>query len=160
MPYGDMFLKLESAKAGAVKGEAMDSVHGGEIDVVDWSWGMSSPHTLSSGGAAQRTALSELKIVKRTDLASTALMAVMRNNDPVTKAVLTVRKAGGKAVDYLVVTIKKGRITQFEIGSQSEELTESLAIAFEEIDVEYKMQDEKGGQKGATHFHASVQSAA
>src|SRR5262245_51725062 len=69
MPHGDMFLKVESARAGAVKGEAMDSVHGGEIDVVDWSWGMSSPHALAGAGPAQRSALSELRIVKRADLA-------------------------------------------------------------------------------------------
>jgi type VI secretion system secreted protein Hcp len=159
MPHGDMFLKLESARAGVVKGEAQDTAHGGEIDVVDWSWGMSSPQSLGSAGGALKTSLSELQIVKRVDVASTALMSVMRNNDQVKKAVLTVRKAGGNPVDFLIVTVQRGRITRYEVGSNSAEgphLTERMSIAFEEIDVEYREQDEKGGRKGGTSFSTTV----
>jgi type VI secretion system secreted protein Hcp len=163
MALVDMFLKLESARAGQVKGEANDAEHGGEIDVVDWSWGMGTSGAMGGKGDALKSALQELRIVKRVDAASTALMSVMRTNDLVKKAVLTVRKAGNKPMDYFIVTVEKGRITQYEVSSNSAmglELTESLSIAFEKIDVEYRMQDEKGGRKGGSNFTAEVRSGA
>ena len=159
MAKGDMFLKLDSARAGAVKGESNDSVHGGEIDVVGWSWGMGTAEGIGGAGSALKTSLSELRIVKRVDTASPALMSIMRNNDTVKKAVLTVRKSGGAAIDFFVLTVERGRITQYDIGSSVDvgpELTETLSIAFEKIDVEYRAQDEKGGRKGGSNFTAEV----
>jgi type VI secretion system secreted protein Hcp len=46
------------------------------------------------GGATVRTALSELRFTKGTIGPRTQLMSVMRNNELIKKAVLTVRKAG------------------------------------------------------------------
>src|SRR5512146_2262339 len=95
MALGDMFLKIESARQGAIKGEAQDENHKDEIDVVNWSWGMEAKTALSGGGASPKATLSELSIVKQVDSASTGLMSAMRNNELISKAVLTVRKAGG-----------------------------------------------------------------
>ena len=155
----DMFLKLDGAKSGTVKGEASDAVHSEEIEVADWSWGMSSGHAIGGAGPTAKTALSELRIVKRVDAASTALMSVMRNNEQVKKAVLTVRKAGDQPVEYLIVKIERGRITTYEVASESAigpELTERIAIAFESIEIEYRAQDTKGGRKGGSMFSTDV----
>lgn len=155
----DMFLRLDGAKTGTVKGESFDATHPEEIEVVDWSWGMSAHRDVGGGGATGRTALSELRIVKRVDTASTALMSVMRNNEPVKKAVLTVRKAGDRPIEYLIVTIERGRIVSYDIASESAlgpELTERLAIVFEKIEVEYHPQDPKGGRKGGSLFVTDV----
>ena len=43
MALRDMFLKIDGTKQGPIKGESVDTRHAGEIDVVSWSWGMSSP---------------------------------------------------------------------------------------------------------------------
>lgn len=157
MSQKDMFLKLESARAGPVKGEARDPVHEGEMTVLDWSWGMRSG-AMSGAGSAVKTALSELRIVKLADSASTGLMSVMRNNDLVKKAVLSVRKAGGTAIDYFVVTVERGRITSYEVDSASDaaELTETLLIAFEKIEVEYHSQDATGARLAGSTFSADV----
>jgi type VI secretion system secreted protein Hcp len=163
MALVDMFLRLESARAGPVKGEAQDAEHGGEIDVVDWSWGMDTAGGMGGKGAGLKSALKELRIVKRVDAASTGLMSVMRTNDLVKKAVLTVRKAGSRPVDYFIVTVENGRITQYEVASDSAAgvaMTERIALAFERITVEYRMQDEKGGRKGGSTFSAEVHSGA
>ena len=37
MGLGDMFLKIEGAKQGLIKGESKDTSHKDEIDVVSWS---------------------------------------------------------------------------------------------------------------------------
>ena len=86
MPQGDMFLKVEGARSGAIKGEARDETHREEIDILSWSWGMRAQTAMGGAGRASRASLSELRITKRVDSASTALMAAMRNNDLLNKS--------------------------------------------------------------------------
>ena len=69
-----MFLKIETAKQGAIKGESQDGAHKNEIDVVGWSWGMQAHTSLGAAGNAPKATVSELDILKRVDSASTALM--------------------------------------------------------------------------------------
>ena len=71
MARGDMFLKLESAKQGPIKGESQDETHKDEIDVVSWSWGMHARTALGGAGPTGKTTLDELNVVKRVDSAST-----------------------------------------------------------------------------------------
>ena len=107
MALRDMFLKIDGAKQGPIKGETADQRHAGEIDVVSWSWGMDSPSD-AFGNAVARTAFDQLHIVKRVDSATTALMSALRNNELIKKAVLTVRKAGGAdALAYFTITDRK-----------------------------------------------------
>lgn len=158
MSQKDIFLKLESTRSGPVRGEAEDPVHDGEMDVQDWSWGMSSGSAMGAGKAA-RTALSELRIVRWVDAASTALMSVMRSNDLIKRAVLSVRKAGGAApIDYFVLSIERGRITSYEVCTAGEPgmLLETLTIAFEKIEIEYSKQSAKGAKQAASLFAADV----
>src|SRR5262245_774170 len=115
MAQGDMFLKIESAKQGPIKGEAQDQSHKDEIDVLSWSWGMEAKSALRRTGQCSKATLHELNIVKAIDSASTGLMAAMRNNDLIKKAVLTVRKAGGTPHEYFKITIEKGRITGLDV---------------------------------------------
>jgi type VI secretion system secreted protein Hcp len=163
MAKADMFLRLTGQKTGAVKGESDVKGHEGEIELLGWSWGMSSSGAMGGAGPAARTALSELRIDKRTDTASTQLMSVMRSNELIKEAVLTVRKAGvNPPVDYFVITILKGRITSFDIGNGAAgnpELNEKLSIAFEQIDITYAAQDDKGGKKAGSTFTAQVNPA-
>jgi type VI secretion system secreted protein Hcp len=157
MAKGDMFLLVEGQRTGAIKGEALDKVHMGEIDVMGWSWGMTSQAAMGGAGSGLKTSLSELKIAKMVDRASTALMSVMRSGEVVKKAVLTVVKGGPGRVEYFKLMIEGGRITSLELGSPSgPELTEHLTIAFEKIEVEYFETDEQGGRKGASTFITTV----
>lgn len=160
MAKGDIVLKIEGAKTGLIKGESASPDFPDAIDIREWSWGMAGQSGLSGAGTAGKTALHELRLTKHVDRASTALMSVMRSNEQVKKAVLTVRKAGGgKPVDYLVVTIERGRLTAFDIATEapgSPELVERLSIAFEKIEVAYKAQDSKGAQTAASTFTATT----
>ncbi len=159
MAIGDMFLYLETNRAGVVKGESVDASHPNEIQVLDWSWGMTSSHQVGGAGTATRMALSELHIHKRADSATTALMSVMRTNDVVKKGVLSVRKAGGNPVDYLIITIERGRITSLDIRSDMSDgphVIEHLTFAFEKIEVVYVPQDDKGQKKGGSTFAAET----
>lgn len=158
MSQKDMFLKLESKRGGAIKGESEDPSHAGEMILHGFSWGMASTVSTGFSGKETKPAQLELRIVKRVDSASTGLMSVMKTNDEIKKAVLTVRKAGGKQEDYFSITIQGGRITSLEVSSEDDSplLLERLSLTFNKIEVQYKAQSATGALKGASTFQDEV----
>jgi type VI secretion system secreted protein Hcp len=153
---GDMFLKVKGAKSGLIKGEAHDTAHAEEIDVLGWSWGMQGRATLGGGTATGKAIIRELKIVKRVDSSSTALMSALRSNEIITEAILTLRKAGKSPLEFLKITIEQGRLTGLTIEagdkSGSPDLFEDLTFTFNKITVEYTPQGKDGMAKGSMMF--------
>lgn len=160
MAKADIFLHVEGKQTGVIKGESNVPEHLDEIEISDWSWGMTGSSALGGAGATVRTALSELRLGKGTDRATTQLMSVMRNNEVIKKAVLSVRKAGSvPPIDYLTITIQNGRITEHKLGTlapDSPTLVESFAIAFTDIEVAYTPQAGSGGKTAQLTFRTSV----
>lgn len=153
---GDMFLLVTGARTGLIKGEAQDDAHGGEIDVLSWSWGMQGKSSLGGGSAGGKSTVHDLKVVKRVDSASTALMSALRSNEPIQKAVLTVRKAGKTQLEYLKITIEHGRVVSLTIDGGDEqgghEVREHVSLSFNQITVEYVPQGPDGQGQGAMVF--------
>jgi type VI secretion system secreted protein Hcp len=151
-----MFLMVKGAKHGLIKGESQDDQHKGEIDVLSWSWGMQAKQTLGGGTATGKATINDLRIVKRVDSASTALMLALRTNEPISKAVLTLRKAGKSQVEYLKVTIEQGRVVSLTIEagdtSGSAEIYEKVSFSFNKIEVEYVPQGKDGLPQGGMTF--------
>ena len=153
---GDMFLMVKGAKHGVIKGESQDDAHKGEIDILSCSWGMQGKPTLGGGGASGKATIHDLKIVKRIDSASTALMLALRTNEPIQKAVLTLRKAGKSKLEFLKVTIEQGRVTALTIdagdGDGSSDMVERVSFSFNKIEVEYVPQGKDGLPQGSMTF--------
>lgn len=158
MANEDFFLKLDSERGGAIRGESKDQDHKDEIDVVSWSWGLSVP-TSVAGQRKARATIHQINVRKRIDSASTALMAAAANNDKLKTAVLTARRAGGGQVDFLRVTLRNAYLTSVDVagtgGEQGTGTIEDLKLAFENIRVEYFPQGADGAKRGATTFEAS-----
>lgn len=155
---GDVFLKVESARQGPIKGEAHDEKYKDHIEVVQWTWGMRAQTTIA-GGTAGKATLNELVVSKHIDCASTALMSAMRNNEPIKSAVIIMRKSGGTQHEFCKVTIKDGRITSIDVrcdapGSSS--YTETLTFAFQSVRVEFIPQGADGQPRGAMQFEAEI----
>ena len=158
MARSDMFLKATGQRTGAIRGETNDKIFVDQIDVVDWSWGMAAPSAVG-GDRLGRVQLSELKLVKRADKASTALMAVLNDNELMPTVVLTVRKSGGVGLSlpYFVVTLAQARINSYNINSTVGEdgapvLMEHLSLTFKSITIDYTPQTGTGGAAGASSF--------
>ena len=158
MAIGDMFLKVETARQGVIKGESSDDKHKTEIDVKSWSWGMTARSAIAGVGATGKATLDELRIVKKIDSASTALMASLRNNDQIKKATLTVRKAGGDPLEYLKITLQNARITHLGLDTQEAEVVERVSFAFQKITVDYVPQGAEGLGRGGMSFDAETSS--
>jgi type VI secretion system secreted protein Hcp len=153
---GDMFLMVKGAMHGVIKGESQADQHKDEIEVVSWSWGMQGKQNLGGGAATGKATILELKVVKKLDKASTGLMQALRTNEPIQQAVLTLRKAGKGALEYLKITIENGRVMSLTIdagdaggGSQ---VVERVSFSFNKIDVQYTPQGADGKAQGGMLF--------
>src|ERR1700683_3610188 len=89
----DMFLKIDT-----VDGEAQDSKHKKEIDVLSWSWGMSNAGSAHSGGGAGagKANVQDLSFSKWVDSATPKLALACCAGNIFKNQVRVVGKAGGK----------------------------------------------------------------
>lgn len=161
MARSDMFLKATGQRTGEILGESRDKTYTNQIEVHDWDWGMSAPSAVG-GQRTGRTLMREVKLVKNVDKASTALMTVMRNNEILTTATLSVRKSGGDSpLPYFVMTLEQARIIAYDVNSAYDAdgapvLRETLSLAFKKVAISHTVQSAAGGSVGATNFECEV----
>jgi len=140
----DQFIKI-----GALKGESKDKAHKDEIDVLNWSWGLSNSGSAHQGGGAGagKVSVQDLSFTKYLDKSSPDLMLACCNGKHFDKAVLTVRKAGENPLEYLLVTLENLIVTNVSTGGSGGEdrLTENVTLNFAKVKVQYKEQTDKGG---------------
>jgi type VI secretion system secreted protein Hcp len=83
-------------------------------------------------------------------------MLALRTNEPIQKAVLTLRKAGKGQLEYFKITIEQGRVTSLtiEAGSAtgSPEVVEKVSFSFNKLEVEYVPQGKDGQVQGSMLF--------
>ncbi len=144
----DMFIKI-----GDIKGESLDGKHKDEIDVLSWSWGMSQSGTthMGGGGGSGKVSVQDMSFTHYVDSASTKLLLACCNGKHYPEALLTVRKAGEKPVEYVKVTMNEVICTSVSTGGSGGEdrLTENVTLNFAKVKVEYTPQDATGAA-GAT----------
>lgn len=145
----DQYMKLDG-----IEGESKDSGHENEIDVLNWSWGASQAGSLhvASGGGSGRVNIQDLSFTKNVDKSSTNLFINCCNGNHIPSAVLTVRKAGGEQVEYLIITMEPVMVTSITLGGSGGDediITETITFNFAKVKVEYTKQ-EPDGSAGAT----------
>jgi type VI secretion system secreted protein Hcp len=143
----DMFIKI-----GDIKGESKDDGHKQEIDVLSWSWGVSNSGTMHAGGGggSGKCNVNDVSFTKYIDASSCALFSAAFSGEHIAEALLTVRKAGGKApLEYLKIKLTNILVTSVQTGGSGGEdrLTENVSLNFEKVNVDYISQDEKGAKK-------------
>lgn len=147
----DMFLKLEG-----IEGEAKDDTHGGEIDVLSWSWGMANSgsfHT-GGGGGAGKVSMRDLNITKYIDSSSNALYLHASNGKHIPSATLTVRKSGENPLEYYIIKLEKLMVVGVDTGGGlgDDRLTENVTLNFAKVSVEYiEQQDDGSGGAAKTY---------
>ncbi|MBU3004982.1 Hcp family type VI secretion system effector [Paraglaciecola arctica] len=151
----DQFLKLDG-----IDGEAQDKVKAKEIDVLAWSWGMSQNGTthMGSGSGAGKVNIQDLSITKYVDLASTVLMQKCTLGEHIKEGTLTVRKAGGEQMEYIVITMKDIIVTSVSTGGSGGEdrLTENVSLNFGEYKIVYTEQTPQGGKGKEPEFAYNI----
>jgi type VI secretion system secreted protein Hcp len=150
----DMFLVFD--KGAKIKGETQDKKFKADdaLDVLAWSWGMSQSGTthMGSGGGAGKANFQDLSFTHYLDRASCDLLYASSTGKHIDKATLTVRKAGDKPLEYIIITMDEVMVTSVSTGGSGGEdrLTENVTLNFAKLKVEYKEQKKDGaeGEKG------------
>ncbi|MCC8395141.1 type VI secretion system tube protein Hcp [Paraburkholderia sp. MMS20-SJTR3] len=141
----DIFIKIDG-----IAGESDDPAHPDEIEVLSWNWDItqqSALHTNSGGGATKAT-VSDLSFVHHIDRASPTLASHCFQGRYIPKAVLTMRKAGGRPLEYLRVTIHDVVISHVGSAAGDGLALEHVALSFARVKKEYVAQSATGISQG------------
>ncbi len=143
----DQFIKI-----GDIEGESQDSEHGGEIDLLAWSWGMSQSGTMhdGGGGGAGKVNIQDVSITKYVEKSTATLMKACSDGSQFAEAKLTVRKAGTTALEYIIITMTDVIVTSVSTGGSGGEdrLTENVTLNFAKVALEYQPQAQDGSPDG------------
>jgi type VI secretion system secreted protein Hcp len=139
----DMFLKIDG-----IKGDSVDDKHAGEIEVLSWSWGVTQTGTTHSGtgGGAGKANVQDVTITKYLDRSTPILLKHCLSGIHIKEALLTVRKAGGKPLEYVKVKMKDALVSSIHPGGSGhdERLTETLGLNFSVVEFDYVPQKADG----------------
>ena len=143
----DAFLKL-----GALKGDSQVKGYEEQMQLLAWSWGMSQSGTthLGTGGGAGKVNVQDLSFTKFVDSASAPLILACCKGTHYDDATLTLRKAGGDPLPYLVITLEEIIVTSVTTGGSGgeDQQTENITLNFGAFKYSYQPQDNKGAKKG------------
>jgi type VI secretion system secreted protein Hcp len=117
------------------------------MDVLAWNWGIQSGTThMGSGGGVGKVSVNDLSIKKYVDEGSPALIISCFSGQPFDEGVLTVRKAGETALEYLKITMKNVLVTSILTDAPGGEnrMTQNVTLNFAEFKLEYTRQKADG----------------
>jgi type VI secretion system secreted protein Hcp len=143
----DTFLKL-----GSIKGESVVKGFEDQIQVLSWGWGMTQNGTTHSaqGGGAGKVEVHDLQVIKYIDSSSPTVALGCAKGTHYDTATLTMRKAGGTALEYVTLTLTDLIISSYSVSMSDGEdlLKETVALNFSKFKYSYQPQDNKGAKKG------------
>ena len=142
-----IFIKMDG-----ITGESADAKHKGEIDVLSWSWGVTTSSSTHVGGAgvAGRAIPADLRFSHRIDLATPSLIKACASGRHIREAVVSVQKAGADpraAPDpFLTIKLRDVLVKSVEPGVSTLEnnATETVGLAFSKIEFEYRQEMKPG----------------
>ena len=153
---GDMFLKLDD-----IDGEAKDDKHGGEIDILSWSWGVTNAGSMDSGGGGGtgKCSVQDISFTKYVDASTAKIGFHCVTGKHIPKGTLVVRKAGGEPMEYLSIEMQKILVTSVSTGGSGggEKITENCTLQFAEVELNYKVQEDDGSAGAKNGYKYNVE---
>lgn len=142
----DMFLKLSG-----IKGESVDDKHKGEIDVLSWSWGMSTGTARVKKGTIAPKCIQDMQLTKFVDASTPQLIMSGVMGQPIKEGTLTMRKAGKDQQEYLVIKMTDILISSYQTGGADGDsaLVDTVVLSFSSIEGEYRPQAADGSPAGS-----------
>lgn len=147
----DYLLEIEG-----IKGESQDDKHKEKIEIHSFSWGVTNSSNVGTGGGGGtgKASFTDLHFNKQTDKASPLLFRAAATGEHIKKAVLTARKAGGKAgqIEYLTITLTDVMVSSYQMGGNSGDSSiplDSVALRSTDIKLDYKPQKADGSLEGS-----------
>ena len=140
----DYFLKLDG-----ILGESQVSNHKDEVQIMSWSWGASQVSSVAGtgGSGAGRADLSDFSVVTYFDKATPKFFKSIGAGTHIKSGTMNAVKAGGDGKPYLKVDFKELFVSSLQISGSSEIPTVTLSFTYNEIKIDYSLQDENGNLK-------------
>ena len=139
---------LEFSSESGIRGETQDRDSEGQIDVLEFSEGMSSnPNTGQYGGQSNgRPTANALAVTKYLDSSSPALRKALVEGRMIQEVTLRVRKGGSEPFVYFVIKLKKVYVTKVSMGGGGEDarLSEKVELTFQKVVWTYTPQKANG----------------
>jgi len=141
----DYFLKLSDG----IEGESTDSNHKTEIQIMSWSWGASQVSSVAGtgGSGAGKADLSDFSIMTYFDKATPRFFKSIGLGTHIKSGTMSAIKSGADGKPYLKVDFKELFVSSLQISGSSEVPTVSLSFTYNEIKIDYSIQDENGNLK-------------
>jgi type VI secretion system secreted protein Hcp len=144
----DAFIWFEN-----VKGESQDARHKDWIEISSFQWGVGRGISSPSGGRASRESsapsVSEIVVTKHVDSSSPKLSQLFSDGHQAgQRAIIAVRKAGGKQQDFLTISLYNVLIGLLRSSTGGDRPTESLSLNFTKIEWTYAPQHTVNGSPG------------
>ena len=142
------------AKLGDIKGESSDDKHKDEIEVLSFSWGVTSLSAPNGpGAAAGKPAFRDLSITHTIDKASPLLLNACATGTHLKEATITHRKAGKGQQEFLIIKMNDVIITGVQHGGAGGPTSsETVNLTFAKVDLEYRPQKADGSLDAGLHF--------
>jgi type VI secretion system secreted protein Hcp len=140
----DYFLKLDG-----IDGESQDSNHKNQIQIMSWSWGGSQVSSVAGtgGSGAGKADLSDFSIMTYFDKATPKFFKNLGAGTHIKSGTMEAVKSGADGKPYLKVDFKELFVSSLQISGSSEIPTVSLSFTYNEIKIDYSVQDENGNLK-------------
>jgi type VI secretion system secreted protein Hcp len=152
---GDIHLKIDG-----VDGESTIKGFEKQIDITSFQLGAHMQGTGSQGGgmSAGKVSYSDVVITKMLDKASPMIFQKCSKGDHIPSALLSFKKAGGKAEEYLKIKLEDLLITSISVSGSDGggNPMESVSMHFDKITMDYKEQKADGTLGGAASFTHSI----
>lgn len=141
----DYFLKLSDG----IEGESTDSNHKTEIQIMSWSWGASQVSSVAGtgGSGAGKADLSDFSVMTYFDKATPRFFKSIGLGTHIKSGTMSAIKSGADGKPYLKVDFKELFVSSLQISGSSEIPTVSLSFTYNEIKIDYSIQDENGNLK-------------
>ena len=150
------------AKLGDIKGESFDDKHKDEIEVLSFSWGVTSQNAPGApgpvGAAAGKASFKDLTITHTIDKASPLLLQACATGMHLKEATITHRKSGKGQQEFLIIKMNDILITSVSPSGagDSAATAETVALQCAKVDLEYKPQKADGSLDAGIHFKYDI----
>jgi len=137
----DYFLDLEG-----IEGESQNSNFKNKIQVMTWNWGASNVSSVggTGGSGAGKVDMSDVSLMLNFDKSTPKFFKSIAKGTHIAKGTLSAVKSGAEGKPYLKVNFSEIFVTGLQMSASSEAPTVSLSFSYNEIGIDYSIQDEKG----------------
>lgn len=152
MATAGMYLRIQG-----IKGESATTGYEGDIELESLDWGMHAG-TFGDGSPQGAASMRTVNVLKKVDSATAALFQYLDQHKVVSKAKLTVLKAGGNPLPFVVIDMTQVRIITVDVSSAGPDLHERVSLSCETLTINYTPQASTGDLASAAMSYTTVKS--